>query len=133
MQADPEPSDEPDDEAVAPEPVAVETLPGAEVNPVEGTDACLIVTLPSGDEYRQALDRRQTLFGRDDHCHFNIDHPFVSREHCRIEHRGGVFYLIDLGSKNGTWRNDQRISSAQLKHGDVVRVGPIRVTFYDPA
>ena len=77
------------------------------------------------------LDDRQTLFGRDPHCHFCIDHVFVSREHCRIENRNGSYFLIDLGSKNGTFRNNQRIASAQLRHGDTLRVGPLEFTFHN--
>ncbi|MBS0187168.1 MAG: Flp pilus assembly complex ATPase component TadA [Planctomycetes bacterium] len=47
-----------------------------------------------------------------------------SRFHCAVEPDGlGGFSVRDLGSRNGTKVNDQRIKEARLKPGDVLRVG----------
>jgi predicted component of type VI protein secretion system len=48
----------------------------------------------------------------------------VSRRHARISVQGGVVVAEDLGSTNGTYVNDQPISSPRaLNPGDKVRIG----------
>ncbi|MGI8787988.1 MAG: FHA domain-containing protein [Pyrinomonadaceae bacterium] len=48
----------------------------------------------------------------------------VSRYHAEIEWRDGDFYLIDLGSSNGTTLNGKRISSdTKLNDGDEIVLG----------
>lgn len=49
----------------------------------------------------------------------------VSRVHCKIIYQSGMYYLVDLGSANGTFINKSRIVSQQMhpiKNGDVVRL-----------
>ncbi|HEY0788545.1 MAG TPA: FHA domain-containing protein, partial [Thermoanaerobaculia bacterium] len=44
--------------------------------------------------------------------------------------RDGAATLEDLGSKNGTWRNDQRVETAiDLHDGDAIRLGSLTVVF----
>src|SRR5690606_30771270 len=47
----------------------------------------------------------------------------ISRFHCVIEFKRGVLGVRDLGSRNGTYVNGQKISAKRLKDGDKVRVG----------
>ena len=48
----------------------------------------------------------------------------VSRSHARVSvDAGGIATITDLGSSNGTFLNDERIESAALAPGDVVRIG----------
>ena len=54
----------------------------------------------------------------------------VSRHHASIEYRNGGFLLRDLGSHNGTWLDGQRVTEAPLGHGDALRLGDARFTFY---
>lgn len=50
----------------------------------------------------------------------------VSRYHARLEHRQDGWYILDLGSTNGTKINGENLSgSAKLRNGDVVAVGEI--------
>jgi pSer/pThr/pTyr-binding forkhead associated (FHA) protein len=52
-----------------------------------------------------------------------IPERHVSRQHAVISFREGVFVISDLGSANGTFVNDKRISEPYpLKHGDVIRL-----------
>jgi ABC-type multidrug transport system ATPase subunit/pSer/pThr/pTyr-binding forkhead associated (FHA) protein len=49
----------------------------------------------------------------------------VSRRHAEIRHQEGIYFLVDLGSFNGTFLNGRRIVSAEvLYEGDVIQLGP---------
>jgi len=52
-----------------------------------------------------------------------IDDQAVSAHHARIDSVGERLVLIDLKSKNGTFVNEQLISTHWLQHGDVVTIG----------
>ncbi|TVR16367.1 MAG: FHA domain-containing protein [Planctomycetota bacterium] len=49
----------------------------------------------------------------------------VSRSHCAISRNGKKFYVEDLGSRNGTWVNQQRIDKMEVRSGDVIRIGGV--------
>src|SRR5262245_41976416 len=55
----------------------------------------------------------------------------VSRRHALIHVQGdGEFWLVDLGSRNGTQVNDRRVSQpVRLVEGDCIRIGPFQLTF----
>lgn len=54
----------------------------------------------------------------------------VSKQHARLRRSGSVVTLEDLGSTNGTWVNNQRISSAVvLSPGAQLRFGPVAYEF----
>ncbi len=47
----------------------------------------------------------------------------VSRLHASIEGKGQKLLVFDHRSTNGTIVNGNKVQSAQLKHGDVVKIG----------
>ena len=47
----------------------------------------------------------------------------VSRKHCYLEVHGGSALLVDLGSTNGTFVDNQRIETRQLEHMSEFRIG----------
>jgi FHA domain-containing protein len=49
--------------------------------------------------------------------------PATSGHHARLERRGDQFWLVDLGSTNGTLVNDEPIQERELAHGDRVSIG----------
>jgi ABC transport system ATP-binding/permease protein len=58
------------------------------------------------------------------------NHPQVSRDHASIDGRpDGSHVLRDLGSTNGTYVNGQRIQSQALQRGDVVQIGPFKLSY----
>ncbi|MBP7689735.1 MAG: FHA domain-containing protein [Thermoflexales bacterium] len=67
--------------------------------------------------------------GRDPGCDLTLDSPLVSRHHARLERTGPTHTLIDLGSTNGTFVNSQRIDRHTLRAGDIVQLGPYRLTY----
>jgi predicted component of type VI protein secretion system len=53
-----------------------------------------------------------------------LEDPEVSRHHARIKVEDGVVTLEDLGSRNGTYVNDETVRAARpLQDGDVIRLG----------
>ncbi len=47
----------------------------------------------------------------------------VSRQHAEIVYEDATYYLIDVGSKRGTFVNDQRVERCALQHQDRIRIG----------
>jgi pSer/pThr/pTyr-binding forkhead associated (FHA) protein len=62
--------------------------------------------------------------GRASSCAITVDDTYVSQHHARFFARDGGWYLEDLGSTNGTYLNDHRVTQpAEVQPGDVVRLG----------
>lgn len=54
--------------------------------------------------------------------------PEISRTHLRFDSRGGVVYVNDLGSRNGTFLNGRRLREGiEVRCGDQVDVGTTRL------
>jgi len=64
-----------------------------------------------------------------------IDHPKASRQHTAIHAQDDTeFWLLDLGSRNGTYLNEQRLLHPKLlRDGDQISVGGRAFTFHQPA
>jgi hypothetical protein len=62
-------------------------------------------------------------FGRSPSSDVSLDDGFVSSTHARISSRGQYFFIEDLGSTNGTFVNEKRVSEAQLRPDARVRIG----------
>ena len=58
---------------------------------------------------------------------FVLSDPEVSSLHARVERDGGPPILIDADSTNGTFVNDERITSRPLQPGDRVRLGGVQM------
>jgi len=70
------------------------------------------------------------VLGRDRTVEIWLDSLSVSRRHAVIQLAGHLAMLSDLGSKNGTYLNGERIKRATALHdGDEVRVGSVMVIF----
>jgi FHA domain len=58
------------------------------------------------------------VIGRGKHCDLIINSAKVSREHAVITREGPSYFIVDLGSSNGTWFEKRRISRRQILEGD---------------
>jgi serine/threonine-protein kinase len=65
------------------------------------------------------------LVGRSRRAHFQLPEKdeYFSRIHFMVEVNPPLCRLTDMGSKNGTYVNGQRVSSIDLKDGDVIQAG----------
>jgi pSer/pThr/pTyr-binding forkhead associated (FHA) protein len=55
--------------------------------------------------------------------------PATSGHHARVELRGEQFWIVDLGSTNGTLVNGEPIQEKVLNHGDRITIGQNAVHF----
>jgi pSer/pThr/pTyr-binding forkhead associated (FHA) protein len=72
------------------------------------------------------VDVGVTTIGRARESTLWLQSEKVSREHAEIHISGEVMEIIDLGSTNGTYLNEQRLQPNQrhyLKPGDEIRFG----------
>jgi len=73
-----------------------------------------------------ALGQGVNLIGRAADAEIQIESPKVSRRHARITVDGDAAVVEDLGSKNGTFVGDVRITGpTPLNHGDQLRLGQL--------
>ncbi|HQR35365.1 MAG TPA: SpoIIE family protein phosphatase [Blastocatellia bacterium] len=47
----------------------------------------------------------------------------VSRQHAEIQYENDTYFVVDVGSKRGTYVNDQRVERCALHHQDRLRIG----------
>src|SRR5579884_4320007 len=60
---------------------------------------------------------------RNAHCRFDRQDMYFSRVHFMVEVNPPLCRILDAGSRNGTFVNGQRVQSAELRHGDLIRAG----------
>ena len=66
--------------------------------------------------------------GRSEEADISIDNTAISRLHASLELKGGVHFLTDLGSTNGTTVNGERISgTVPVTEKDMVTIGKFRL------
>jgi hypothetical protein len=78
---------------------------------------------------RRALRLRPpSILGRSRDADVFLHDGEVSRRHARFETNGGLVYLEDLQSSNGTFLNGRRITEAiEIRAGDEIDVGTTRL------
>jgi hypothetical protein len=86
---------------------------------------------PTGREH--PLQNINTIIGRAVENDVVITSKRVSREHTQIRREGWRIFVEDMGSTNGTYLNNERISEPmQLQDGDQIQIADVLFTFYDP-
>jgi pSer/pThr/pTyr-binding forkhead associated (FHA) protein len=92
----------------------------------------LEVWKPSGRELIPLIGHRVTLGKASTNVVSFDDDETVSRLHAALENLGLAWSIRDLGSRNGTYLNGERISAERvLRSGDEVRVGKSRMIFWE--
>ena len=67
--------------------------------------------------------------GRASACNIRIADAGVSSKHAKIWCEDGQYFLMDLGSTNGTFVNDRDVDREQLNDGDVITFGMTKASF----
>jgi pSer/pThr/pTyr-binding forkhead associated (FHA) protein len=119
------------------------TDPGRSVGPVTAAAVAALsapggygrlVVLSSnfaGKEFE--LSRPQMIVGRTDENDIVINHRSISRNHAKLvrEPDSGHYTISDLQSSNGVRVNGQDYGKVELRRGDVVDLGHVRLRFVD--
>ena len=69
------------------------------------------------------LGQGDMKIGRRPNSDITIDNMAVSGEHANIFTIGDDSFVQDLGSTNGTYVNNKKITKHHLKHGDTITLG----------
>lgn len=91
-------------------------------------DANLVMFTPKGKRKDFPLTKSTIIVGRGEKCDLRVPVLAVSRRHCELTLADDVLNIRDLGSSNGTYVNNERISEAELDAGDRLVVGPVVFT-----
>ncbi|WP_122815935.1 FHA domain-containing protein FhaB/FipA [Nocardioides pantholopis] len=89
-----------------------------------GTPSHVLVVEGGNAGERADLDRAPILIGRGSDAAIRLDDDYVSTRHARIAAAGDQWYVEDLGSTNGTYIGNVRITQpTTITLGTQVRIG----------
>lgn len=86
-------------------------------------EVALVRVTEDGKSQRVVLKKEQTVLGRQDTCQIRIPTAGISRKHCEIVVADGSITVNDLGSSNGTYLNQEKITSHPAAPGDLLSIG----------
>ena len=86
-------------------------------------------TLVGPEGERVALRASRHTIGRLPDCDLHLDDSTVSRQHAAVVRRGEQWWVLDLGSTNGTRVNGQTAAEQPLADGDSIELGDVVITF----
>jgi hypothetical protein len=78
---------------------------------------------------RRVLEKRRSVLGRSRDADVQVEDPNVSRRHAEIVQEGSAYWVVDLGSTNGTEVDGRRVQRARLDDGSRFTIGETTVTF----
>ena len=88
-------------------------------------DVNLVLFKKNGASKSFRLPSTVTVIGRRQESDLCIPLMVVSRRHCELNLEKGHLKLRDLGSRNGTYINGQRVDQTELSPGDNIQIGPV--------
>jgi pSer/pThr/pTyr-binding forkhead associated (FHA) protein len=90
----------------------------------KGTPSKVVVVDERGSKAGTFKLGKTLQIGRGQSCDIRLTDTYASTAHARISDRNGTWMVEDLGSTNGTYLNQRRVTSpAALAPGDRIRVG----------
>jgi pSer/pThr/pTyr-binding forkhead associated (FHA) protein len=87
------------------------------------------VAVLSWNGQRRVLEQQRSVLGRSRDADVQIEDPNVSRRHAEIVQEGSTYWLVDLGSTNGTEVDGRRVQRVRLEDGSRFTLGETTVTF----
>ena len=92
----------------------------------------VVHTERGGEPRTYVLDQETIVIGRAGTCDLPLDDPdrVVSKQHAALRVEGDALKLADLGSKNHTFLNGERVGTEPraVRDGDQLQLGPFQVT-----
>jgi len=109
--------------------MASESKARFEAQPEPTTDAVAIpvpgswMLRPMDGAAPTLLRQSRIVIGRTSSCEIPIDARGISGQHCELAYDNGFWSVRDLGSRNGTFVNGNRVTHSVLNVGDELRLG----------
>lgn len=79
------------------------------------------------------LDKPVTTVGRKADNDIVLDNSTISGHHCKLYEAGGVWFIEDLNSTNGTFVNGKKVLKAGLRNNDSISIVKYFLIFVDEA
>ena len=89
----------------------------------------LVVRTDAGDEQVIIWDTLDITVGRLDSEDIVVAEADISRRHTIFRRKGEIFEVEDQGTVLGTIVNGKPAKVHELRHGDVIKIGPIEIRF----
>ncbi len=113
-------------------PVATAAQVAALTQPVGYGKLVIVSSNFAGKEFD--LTRPQMIIGRTDENDIVVNHRSISRNHAKVtrDPETGRYTISDLQSSNGVRVNGQDYGKVELRRGDTVDLGHVRLRFVEP-
>ncbi|CAB4697274.1 unannotated protein [freshwater metagenome] len=110
------------------------TLPQADRSVIEeiaqsNDKAMLVVNRGSNVGARFLITSQGATIGRSSSSDVFLDDVTVSRSHAKIEKSTNGFSILDSGSLNGTYVNNNSVTTHTLLNGDRIQIGKFHLLF----
>lgn len=90
--------------------------------------ATLVALDGVGTKY--TIQNTANRLGRSADNEIRLMNDSISSHHAEIHRRReGVFFIVDLGSTNGVYVNDEKVQQTELKNNDIIELGEVRLRF----
>lgn len=98
--------------------------PGAAGPARKGQPTKVVVTDERGAKLGTHRLAGTLQIGRASNCEIRLSDTYISQVHARITERSGAWVVEDMGSTNGTFLNQSKVTDpAEIAPGDRIRVG----------
>jgi len=107
---------------------------GRIAQPADARPALTVLDGPRlGECHRLEPEDRAIVIGRGTKAQFVLPHPTVSKLHARVfavrDGEAERVKIVDMGSRNGTYLNGEKVDEALLEPGDRILVGEVLLRF----
>jgi pSer/pThr/pTyr-binding forkhead associated (FHA) protein len=108
---------------------ATQASPAASAAPQVNARLVCLSSNFAGREYK--LDKPAMVIGRTDDNDIVVNHRSISRHHAKIVKDGSRYSIVDLQSSNGVRVNGEEYGKVDLRKGDLVDLGHVRLRFVE--
>ncbi|MEO6950329.1 MAG: FHA domain-containing protein [Polyangia bacterium] len=106
--------------------------PAASARPDSSALARLVVVSSNFAGQEFPLDKAAVVIGRTDENDVVVNHRSISRHHAKIVRENGHYHVVDLQSANGVRVNGEEYGKVELRRGDHIDLGHVRLRFVAP-
>ncbi|NJN14583.1 MAG: sigma 54-interacting transcriptional regulator, partial [Planctomycetes bacterium] len=102
---------------------------GVRIERVSESRVATYIVIEEEETRTLTFTKPSVTVGRSSACDIPVKDIRVSRQHCTFQMKEQVVVLKDGGSQNGTFVNGALVEQKQLKAGDRIDVGSVRIFF----